>query len=210
MHNEKIKNSKTKYPLETAGRRMISNVPVVSPEDTILDVKDKLFDQAKDLETINYIHVVDKDKKLIGIFSLKDVFIRPEKTKVKEIMDKKLVKVRPYTDQERAAFLSLKYNLKSIPVIDKDNRFLGIVASDTLLDILYSEDVEDIFRFAGIHPSKQIISGSASVLARARIPWLFLGLFGGLLAAKVVNIFESSLSDRIFLAFFIPLILYNF
>ena len=197
-----------KYPSDTAGRKKINNVPVALSEDRILDVKNMLFEKMEELETINYIYVIDEEKRLVGAFSIKDIFLRPEETKVKDIMDKIVVKARPHTDQERVALLALKYNLKAVPVVDKENKFLGVVPSDTILDILYKEDIEDILRIAGIHPSRKVIRGPVGLLTRARLPWLFLGLLGGLLAAQVVSVFENSLSDKIFLVFFIPLILY--
>lgn len=203
---------KNKYPPESAGRRMVKNVPLALPEQTISDVQKMLFEKAREFETLNYIYVVDQNGKLVGIFSLKDVFQKPKESKIKDLMIKDIIKVFPRTDQERVAILSLKHNLKAIPIADKENVFLGVVPSDVILEILHSENAEDILRFAGVSKyntfADKIFSASPFVLTRLRLPWLILGLFGGFLAAKIVNLFEAPLRDHFILAAFIPLIVY--
>ncbi len=198
-----------KFPNESAGRKMIVAVPLISPEGCVLDVKKMLFEKMKKLETINYVYVVNKGKKLVGVFSIKEVFRRPEKTKIKEIMQKEIVKVRPHADQERIAILAFKNNLKSIPVVDKEGKFLGVVPSDIILDILHSENVEDFLKAAGIHsPLRKISTGSSLFLAKVRIPWLIFGLLGGIFAARIIGFFEAPLKSHFILAAFIPLIVY--
>lgn len=204
MHN--------KYPPESAGRRMITNVPTAQPEETILNVRQRLFEKANDFETLNYIYIVDQEGKLMGVLSLKDVFRKPEETKIENLMAKDVIKVRPRTDQEKVVILALKHNLKSIPLTNKDNRFLGIVPSDVILEILHTENVEDILRFAGISQRDAVLNKTlqspVSTLTKIRIPWLIFGLFGGLFAAQIVTFFEGSLRIHFVLAAFIPLIVY--
>ncbi len=200
------------YPSESAGGKMTENVPLAHSEEQILDVKNLLFEKMKELETINYIYVVDKNKKLVGAFSIKEIFRKPEDSKVKDIMQTQLITVKPHADQEEVAILALKNNLKSIPVVDKENHFLGVVPSDIILDILHSEYIEDILRHAGIRkgdftPAK-IIRAPAGMLVKARLPWLILGLFGGILAAQITDFFETPLKSHFILAAFIPLIVY--
>lgn len=197
------------YPTKTAIRKMIKVVPVVFSNSKISDVRKMLFSQIRDIDTINYIYVIDKSKKLIGVFSIKEVFRREDNAKVSVLMDKDVVSVRPYTDQERVAVLALKNNLKAVPVVDKKGKFLGVVSSDTILNILHSENVEDFLKMAGIRSSFQKISkGSCFYLAKVRIPWLILGLLGGILAARITVFFETPLKDYFVLTSFIPLMLY--
>lgn len=206
------KKPKNKYPSESAGRRMIENIPIFHPEDKISDVRKKLFEKAKEFETLNYVYVVDKERRLLGVFSIKEVFQRPEETKVENLMVRELIKAHPYTDQERIAILALKHNLKAIPVVNKENHFLGVVASDVILDILHAEYLEDILRLGGIAKydtfSAKILQAPVGILTKLRLPWLILGLFGGLLAAQIVNLFEGNLKTHFILAAFIPLIVY--
>ena len=201
-----------KYPSESAGRRMIGNVPKALPEERISDIRKRLFEEAKDLETLNYIYIIDRRNKLVGVLSLKDVFQKPEESKIKDLMVKDVVKARPHTDQERVAILALRHNLKSIPVVDKEDVFLGVVTSDVILGILHSENIEDILRFAGISKRDTFLNKTlqfpVSVLARIRLPWLIFGLFGGLFAAQIVTFFEGPLKIHFVLAAFIPLIVY--
>lgn len=201
-----------KYPLESAGRRMIGNVPTAIPGERILDIRKRLFEKAKDFETLNYIYIIDRERKLAGVLSLKDVFQKSEESKIEDLTVKDVVKVRPHTDQERIAILALRHNLKSIPVVDKENIFLGVVPSDVILGILHSENVEDILRFAGISKRGAILNETLQlpvpVLTKIRLPWLIFGLFGGLFAAQIVTFFEGSLRTYFVLAAFIPLIVY--
>ncbi len=198
-----------KFPLESAGRRMVKEVPLAYLENSILDVKNMLFEKMEGLETINYVYVINRERKLVGVFSIKEVFRKPEEAKVKEIMEREIVKVRLYTDQERVAILALKNNLKAVPVVDKEGKFLGILPSDIILDILHSENVEDFLKTVGIHsPVRKTLKGSSLFLAKVRIPWLILGLFGGIFAAQIINFFETPLKNHFILAAFIPLIVY--
>jgi len=208
--NTKFKNQKNKkFPTESAGRKMTKAVPLAYPEESVLNVKKMLFEKIKKIETINYIYVVDKKKKLIGVFSIKEIFRRSGKTKVKEIMQKEVIKVRPYADQEKVVILALRNNLKSIPVVGKGDEFLGVVPSDIILDVFHSENVEDFLKVAGIHsPLKKISEASSLFLAKARIPWLVFGLLGGVLAARIIDFFETPLKTHFILAAFIPLIVY--
>ena len=127
-------------------------------------------------------------------------------------MVKDLIKVHPYTDQEKVAILALKYNLKSIPVVDEENLFLGAVPSDIILDILHSEDIEDFLRSAGISKyntlTNKIFQASPVILTKLRLPWLLLGFFGCLFATQIVKFFEAPLQAHFVLAAFIPLIVY--
>lgn len=209
----KNSNKNNKYPPETAGRRMTRNVPTAWPTEKVADIRKKLFKEAQAFETLNYIYVLDQAGKLVGIVSLKDIFQKPAEAKLTDLMKRDLIKVRPYADQERAAILALRHNLKSIPIVDKENYFLGVVPSDAVLEILHTEAVEDIFRFSGITRQgtgglAQTLQAPVLVLAKLRLPWLIFGLFGGLFAAQIVNFFEGTLKIHFLLAAFIPLIVY--
>lgn len=206
------KNQKEKFPKETAGRRMVKNVPVCYPEDEISDIKKILLERAGEFETLNYIYVVDQEKRLRGVFSIKEIFQRPGETKIEDLMERRIIKVGPYTDQERVVILALKNNLKAIPIINKEGHFLGVVPSDIILEILHSEHVEDFLRSVGIRKNgyfpEMLIKTPIGILAKRRLPWLFLGLLGGIFAAQIVNFFETSLEHHLILAAFIPLIVY--
>lgn len=212
MTDKNKKLISTDHPKESAGARMTTYIPIVRPEETIGQVFQLLKTKIGQLETINYIYVTDEQGKLVGVFSVKEVFRQPPETKIKDIMDKPMVTVRARTDQERVALLALKHSLKAIPVVDKEGLLLGVVPSDVILEILHSEAGEDILHFAGTRRVDSRVTAITQVslwrVIKARLPWLLVGLFGGILAARVVEFFESTLEVYIALAMFIPVMVY--
>ena len=204
-----------KYPADSAGRLMISNVPTVSPDDTISKIEELLLKKIKEFETINYIYVLHKNGKLAGVISIKDILRQPKNAKVSQVMAKELVTAHPYTDQEKVAYLALKNNIKAVPIVDKDYIFMGIVPSDSILAVVYQEANEDILGLAGVPRFRSekknlddTIKLPVSTLLKHRLPWLVIGMFGGLLTAKIIGLFENTLEQNIILASFIPLIVY--
>lgn len=195
---------------------MTAKVPIAHESDTIANIRNSLR-KARELETINYVYVLDRDGKLVGIFSIKDVFHQPEHRKVLDVCKKtSLVTIHPEADQEHAAYLALKNNIKALPVVDREHHFLGVLASDAILSILHRETHEDMLHSIGIHhrgihhehPFDNVLKISLFRSFLHRIPWLILGLFGGLLAARIINAFEQTLQMNLVLAAFIPLIVY--
>ncbi len=188
----------------------LSQVPLAKVSDTISDVVKTLLKNIKELETINYIYVIDKEGKLKGVISIKEIFAIDKENLVVDIMKKELVRARPRTDQERVAFLALKHNLKAIPVVDKTEKLLGVISSDIILNTLHKEATEDILRLAGVQDRFAIdmTKMSTGALVKARIPWLLVGLAGGILAARILGFFEATLETQIILVFFIPVMLY--
>ncbi|MEM4662620.1 MAG: magnesium transporter [Candidatus Diapherotrites archaeon] len=198
-----------RYPPRAAAHRITRRVPIVGPEDTIAEIKKKLFEKGSTFETISYIYVVDSQGRLLGLFSTREIFTTNDNVKAKEIMVTNVVKARPYTDQEEVALLALKYNLKSIPIVDKENRFLGVIRSRSIMKILQSENVEDFIKSAGIHGIvAKNLNAPASQMLKARLFWLIVGLFGGVLAAQLTDFFEEPLKQYFILAAFIPLMVY--
>ncbi len=196
----------------SAFHRMTAKVPVFNKDLTIGEIYSKFQRKIRDYETINYVYIIDNDGKLAGVFSIKELFKVQKSRLAVELMKKPVVIAHPHTHQERVAILAIDHNLKAIPVVDKENRFLGVVPSDTILEILHNENIEDFLRFAGIHkfkdPAKDIIHASAMTHFQKRLPWLLLGLLGGMAAALVVGVFEAALETQVLLAAFIPTVVY--
>ncbi len=194
---------------ESVIKKAMKEVPVISLNDTIFDAKKLLAEKISVLETINYFYVVDDQLKLVGVFSIKEIYRRPDNFKIKNLMQTKIIKVLLDQHQEEAAILALKHNLKAIPVVDENNLFVGVIPSDVILHILHSEHVEDFLRSVGIFGQFiNLEDGSSWALAKARIPWLIFGLLGGIFAASIVSFFESAIKSYFILAAFIPLIVY--
>ena len=201
-----------KFQHNSAASKMTTKIPVATINDSIADVLAAIQTKMKQYETINYIYVIDSNARLLGTFSIKQVFSVPKSKKVTEIMDTDLVTVHSHTHQEKVALLAIHHNLKSIPVVDKENKLLGVVPSDVILSILHDEHIEDALHAAGIHkfkdPATDIIKADALTHFKKRLPWLVLGLLGGIFAAFVVGSFEEALETQLFLALFIPTVVY--
>lgn len=186
---------------------MTRNVPTAFLEDTIADIEQSL--SKNDFETLDYIYVLDENQQLKGAFSIKELFLKQKNTRAKEVMKTNIIKAHPTDEQEKIAILALRHNLKAIPLVDKENKFLGVVPSDAILGILHFEHVEDFLRSAGIHsPVRETLDGTPVFLAKVRTPWLVLGLLGGLVAAFLIELFEMPLRANFILAAFIPLMVY--
>ena len=206
------KNLFKNLPNDSAGRLMSVNVPIVGPNVTIAAVEKYLLTNVKQLESITYVYIVGGNKKLLGVISVKEIFRQPKSRKVSKVMIKDLTVAHPHTDREKLALASLRQNIKMVPVVDKKGRFLGAVLNDSIVDILYQEAQEDISYFAGIdreHMARRnILHISIFQSIKARLPWLLLGLLGGILAAEIIGFFEATLKENIILAAFIPLVVY--
>ncbi|OGY94898.1 MAG: hypothetical protein A2406_01260, partial [Candidatus Komeilibacteria bacterium RIFOXYC1_FULL_37_11] len=197
----------------SAGSLMTTSVPTTFLDSTIFSIEEYLLINTKQLKSINYVYILSKTGVLKGVISIKEIFRQPKSKKVSEVMISELVVAHLHTSQERVAYLALKHNIKAIPVVDKEGKFLGVVLNDDILRVIYSEAQEDISHFAGVpHHSSinidDVTSLSLFVSLKHRLPWLIIGLLGGLLAARVIGFFESTLAQNIILAAFIPLVVY--
>jgi len=202
-----------KFPPNTAGGKMISTIPKAKIGQNISQIETMLIKTAKKFKTLDYIYVVNGKNILQGIASIKEILQVPDKrVKIEKIMKKDLVVVHPSTDQERMVYLALKHGIKAIPVVDRGMRLLGVVQYDTILQIFNQEVREDIFRFGGIYHKvgKEFDTLTAPVIKmiKARLPWLVVGIAGGIIAASVVSFFEGILSKYLILTAFIPVLVY--
>ncbi len=193
-----------------AENKVTKKVPICNSNQKVSEVKNYLLNTIPKLDTINYIYVLSKSNKLKGVLSIYELFSCPDESYIREHMIISIIKAHSDTDKEKIARLALQNNIKSIPVVDKDNTFLGVVASDEILYILEDEANEDFIRMAGIISNNIVDQDKLPVLKSvfSRIPWIILGLFGGLFAAKIIGGFQSILEKEFMLAAFIPLVAY--
>lgn len=201
------------YPRDSAGRHMTVQVPVASAHETLAQVHERLLERSADFATINYVYVLDAQGKLDGVLSVKELFSKPLTRTVGDVCKKTfIVSVHPESHQKHAAYLALRHSIKAIPVVDRNHVFLGEIANDAILSILHKEMHEDTLKRAGIRHAGGIHANVLKlpflVSLQHRIPWLIVGLLGGLVVAKIVTLFETTLSQNLVLASFIPLIVY--
>ena len=202
------------FSKNSTGGKMLERelIPVVFPDQTLGDALKLLQEKMKQFETINYIYVTDATNKLLGVFSIKEIFKNSYATKISDVLTKDVVAAHQHMRPERIALLALENNLKAIPVVDKENNLLGVVPSDVILKTLHNKNVESALLSAGIHkfkdPAQSIIHASAFLHFKKRLPWLVLGLAGGTFAAFIVNSFTEILKVQLIFAAFIPSIVY--
>lgn len=200
------------FPPQSAARILTENIPVASPDDNVDKVLNYIRRQTPSFDSINYIYVVSLGNKLKGVLSINSLLKAQPNQKLSEIMTRELVTVHPYTDQEKAAILAIQNNIKAVPVVDKNSMFKGVVSTDKIFSILHQEHIEDILKLSGIdthileESEKQTKKTTASL--RMRLPWLIIGLLGGILNTWIVSRFNAALEQLLALAFFIPIISY--
>ena len=191
---------------ESAGGIMALEYVAVNEHCTIQEAIDIIKEKREEVEKLYYLWVVDDFEKLVGVVSLKDLVLEPSSRLISDIMKTEVISVDVYRDQEEVAQLVKKYDLVSIPVVDEYNRLVGRITHDDIIDVLEEEADEDISFMGGVM-HQEITEESYIKISRARLPWLIAGLFGGIMAALVINSFEHSLEKSIVLAFFFPVIM---
>ncbi|SNZ14268.1 magnesium transporter [Terribacillus aidingensis] len=193
------------YEDKTAGSIMTTEFVSVSAADTVREAMLHLRAEAPDAETIYYTYVVDIDKKLVGVISLRNLIIAEKDWLISEVMSDRIVSVAVGDDQEHAAQMMRDYDFLALPVVDFQDHILGIITVDDILDVMEEEADEDYSRLAGVSDTEKG-EDSAFVSARKRLPWLVALLFLGMITASLISRFESTLSQVAILASFIPLI----
>ena len=201
-------NQLLKYPENSAGSLMTVEYLDFKEYITIKDAIKKIKKEYEDAETINTCFVTDKKKKLIGVVKLKDLIINDEDTPVNEIMNEEFMYVSTLTDQEEVAKTFQDYDLTSMPVVDSENKLVGIITIDDVIDIMEEEATEDIERMAAILPTeKSYLKLSIFDLFKSRIPWLFVLMISATLTGKIIEHYETALSSYIILTAFIPMLM---
>ncbi|GAB5417433.1 MAG: magnesium transporter [Crocinitomicaceae bacterium] len=162
--------------------------------------------QAEEVEKVFTIYVVDDDEKLVGFLSLKRLLFASPTMLIHELyQDKNMISVKTSDDDEYVARIMEKYDLVSVPVVDLNNKLVGRITIDDVVDVILEEAEKDMQLASGI--SEKIESNSSVWrISRARLPWLIIGMLGGILGAQVISGFEGGISEVPALAFFIPLI----
>jgi magnesium transporter len=194
------------YPEDTAGGIMALEFLAVRDDSTAQEAINTIRENRDEVQNIYYLFVVDASRRLVGVVSLKDLVLEPPQKKIRNFMNPEVISVDVKTDQEEVARLVKKYDLVNIPVVDEGQHLVGRITHDDIMDVIEEEANEDIGLMAGvIH--QEIAEDSPLKISRARLPWLIAGLFGGILAAWVINQFETSLQEIIALSFFFPVIM---
>lgn len=193
------------YEEETAGALMAKELVKVYETWTVAGCMRRIRGQAKDVTRVHSIYVVDKEDKLVGRLSLKDLIIAKSDQKIAEISKSKVDSVNVNEDDEEIAKIMAKYDLEAIPVVDDNNVLVGRITIDDIVDVLKEEAERDYQMAAGL---TQDVDSDDSILqlTKARLPWLFLGLIGGIGAFIIMEGFQGVFEKYAALFFFTPLI----
>jgi magnesium transporter len=194
------------YREDTAGGIMALEYVAVKENSTVQEAIKTIREKREEVENLYYLWVVNDYEKLVGVISLKDLVLESPDSKISNIMNPEVISVDVNRDQEEVANLVKKYDLVAIPVVDENNRLVGRITHDDIIDVIEEEVDEDISMMAGVI-NQEIWEESTIKISRARLPWLIAALFGGILAAVVIDQFENSLQSIIALTFFFPVIM---
>jgi magnesium transporter len=192
------------YPEQTAGRIMNPNVFALAEDLTVGESIVEL-QSARDVEMVFYLYVVDARRHLVGVVSLRRLLLVSPETPLKRIMTADLISVRVDTDQEEVARQVASYNLLAIPVVDEENKLVGVITVDDVIDVIKDEATEDIYRLAGVAGDERVFTPPLDSL-RKRLPWLIINLGTAFVAASAVRLFEGTISQFTALAVFMPIV----
>jgi magnesium transporter len=193
------------YDSDCAGGLMAKELIKVNLNWTVAQCIEEIKRQAEEVEKILMIYVIDDEQRLLGRLSAKKIIISDSNTLIKNIYDEEIQTVFTYESAEHVASLIQKYDLEAIPVVDAGGRLLGRITVDDVIDVIREHAETDLQVMSGIS-EKIEEDDSVWILTRARLPWLIIGMIGGISGAQIIGIFEEDLALIPAMSFFIPLI----
>ncbi|MBQ9762646.1 MAG: magnesium transporter [Oscillospiraceae bacterium] len=202
-------NQILRYPENSAGSIMTTEYVSLRPDMTVEEAILRIRRQGVDKETIYTCYVTGKDRTLIGLVTVKDLLLaEDDETPISDMMLTNLISVTTRTDQEEVAHMFSKYNFLALPVVDGENRMVGIVTFDDAMDVMEEEATEDIEMMSGMLPSeKSYLKSSVFELFKNRIPWLMLLMVSATFTGLIMTAFEGALAAQIALSAFIPMLM---
>ena len=200
-------NELLKYPEDSAGSIMTTEFIVLRPDMTAEMAIKRIRRTGVDKETIYTCYVTDANNKLIGITTVKDLLLAEDDELVKSIMEENVISVTTLADQEQVAQMFSNYNFLALPVVDNENRLVGIVTIDDAIDVIQEEATEDIEKMAAVLPSdKPYMKTSVFGLYKKRAPWLLILMLSATFTSAIISSFEAVLANVLILSSFILMI----
>lgn len=206
-NERRLINDFLNYPPYTAGSIMTVEFVDLKLNATVKDAINVIRNTGPDKETVYTCYVIDSQRKLRGVVALRKLLLSDDSMTMEEIMDDRIVAVKTTDDQESVADTVKKYDLLSVPVVDNEDRLVGIVTVDDAIDVLEDENTEDIEIMAALAPSEEpYLKSSVFTLARNRIVWLLVLMISATVTSAIIKRFEDVLSTVMVLTAFIPMI----
>lgn len=182
------------HPDESAGGLMTTSFLTLRPGMTAQEAIDALREWNPDDEMPYYLFVVDRERRLVGVVSLRQLLVASPNRLISSIMNPDVISVPVGADQEEVANLMKKHDFLALPVVDANNRLLGIITVDDVVDVIEEEATEDVYRLGGVPDEERVFSPLSFSLKR-RLPWLYINLLTAFLAAAVVSLFEGTIEQ---------------
>ena len=196
------------YPEDSAGRLMSPEVASLRAAMTVGEALDRLRRVGRSAETIYALPVTDDRRRLVGALGLRDLVLADPHGTVGDLMDTDVYSARVDTDQEEVARLMREADLLALPIVDHEDRLVGIVTVDDAMEVLEEEETEDVARTGGAEPlGRPYLATSILQLARSRVLWLFVFIAAGAITVNVLAAFEATLEAEVTLALFVPLVI---
>ena len=200
-------NEILKYPEDSAGSLMTIEYVDLKRSMTVADAFTRIRRTGVDKETIYTCYVTDEKRKLVGVVTAKDLLLSDENAEIREIMEDNVISVNTREDKEVVADLFQKYDLLALPVVDREERLVGIITVDDAIDVLQEEVTEDMELMAGITPTdKPYLKMGVFENFKKRIPWLMLLMVSATFTEKIITHFEGALTACVALTAFIPML----
>lgn len=193
------------YQEDTAGRIMTPDFFALLDETSAKEAIEAL-QKASEAEMVFYVYVTDSRDHLVGVISLRQLIMVPPTKTLKEIMVTDVISVRTDMDQEEVAQVAEKYNILAVPVVDEENKLVGIITVDDIIDVIREEATEDIMKMAGTSEDEFVYRDNVLKVSRFRLPWILTNLFGGLITGYLLWLFQVTIRDVLALITFIPVI----
>lgn len=204
----KLINQFLKYPEDSAGSVMTVEYVSLKNDMNIREALERIRAKGIKNETVNDCFVIDKERKLVGIIPIRELIVNQETVKLKDIMQEHFEKVQADTDREVVADLFRKYDLATMPVVDMENRLVGIITIDDIVDVIDQENTEDLQKMAAMEPSdKEYLKDSVFSLAKHRILWLLILMISATATGAIIRKYETALQSVVVLAAFIPMLM---
>ncbi len=204
----KLINQFLKYPEDSAGSVMTVEYVSLKNDMNIREALERIRAKGIKNETVNDCFVIDKERKLVGIIPIRELIVNQETVKLKDIMQEHFEKVQADTDREVVADLFRKYDLATMPVVDMENRLVGIITIDDIVDVIDQENTEDLQKMAAMKPSdKEYLKDSVFSLAKHRILWLLILMISATATGSIIRKYETALQSVVVLAAFIPMLM---
>ncbi len=201
-------NDLLRYPEDSAGSIMTVEYADLKENLTVAEAIERIRKIALDRETVNICYVLDSGRRLVGTVALRYLLLSDPQDVIGDIMNENVISIHTHTDQEQAAAQFQKYGFTAMPVVDNENRLVGIITVDDIVEILQEEATEDIEKMAAVMPSdRPYLRTSVMEGWKKRIPWLLLLMISSTFTSKIISSFEDALSVCVILTAYIPMLM---